>query len=107
VIVGAFWPPPKPRILVGEVDELANVLARLKRRTDELGAGRFGRSLMKMGFPHSMTTTILPRVIRDFLAETTSVSLELVPIAMWNRPSRGARRTSDLCACPRRISVSK
>ena len=65
-------------MLVEEVGELADVLARLKRRTDELGAGRFGRSLMKMGFPHSMTTTILPPVIRDFLAETTSVSLELV-----------------------------
>ena len=65
-------------VLLQEVDELAEVLARLKRRTDELGAGRFGRSLVKMGFPHSMTTTILPTVVRDFLADTDSVSLEFV-----------------------------
>lgn len=75
---GRLLPTAEARVLVEEVGELADVLARLKRRTDELGAGRFGRSLMKMGFPHSMTTTILPPVIRDFLAETTSVSLELV-----------------------------
>ena len=75
---GRLLATAEARILVEEVDELADVLARLKRRTDELGAGRFGRSLLKMGFPHSMTTTILPRVIRDFLAETTSISLELV-----------------------------
>lgn len=75
---GRLLATAEARILVEEVDELADMLARLKRRTDELGAGRFGRSLLKMGFPHSMTTTILPKVIRQFLADTSSVSLELV-----------------------------
>jgi len=69
---------PEAHVLAQEVGELADVLARLKRRTEELGAGRFGKTLIKMGFPHSMTTSMLPKLIRDFLADATEVSVELV-----------------------------
>ncbi|MFP9139199.1 LysR family transcriptional regulator [Devosia sp. XGJD_8] len=75
---GRLVATPEAHLLSQEVGELADVLARLKRRTDELGAGRFGKSLIKMGFPHSMTTTVLPRLIRDFLGEAKEISVELV-----------------------------
>jgi DNA-binding transcriptional LysR family regulator len=75
---GRLVATPEAHLLSQEVGELADVLARLKRRTDELGAGRFGRSLIKMGFPHSMTTTMLPSLIRDFLGEAREISVELV-----------------------------
>lgn len=75
---GRLVATPEAHLLSQEVGELADVLARLKRRTDELGAGRFGKSLIKMGFPHSMTTTMLPRLIREFLGEAKEISVELV-----------------------------
>jgi DNA-binding transcriptional LysR family regulator len=75
---GRLVATPEAHLLSQEVGELADVLARLKRRTDELGAGRFGKSLIKMGFPHSMTTTVLPLLIRDFLGEAREISVELV-----------------------------
>ncbi|MGV3650705.1 MAG: LysR family transcriptional regulator [Devosia sp.] len=75
---GRLVATPEAHLLSQEVGELADVLARLKRRTDELGAGRFGKSLIKMGFPHSMTTTMLPPLIRDFLGEAKEISVELV-----------------------------
>lgn len=75
---GRLVATPEAHLLSQEVGELADVLARLKRRTDELGAGRFGKSLIKMGFPHSMTTTVLPPLIRDFLGEAKEISVELV-----------------------------
>lgn len=75
---GRLVSTPEAHLLAQETEELADVLARLKRRTDELGAGRFGKSLIKMGFPHSMTTTILPPLIRDFLGEAREISVELV-----------------------------
>jgi DNA-binding transcriptional LysR family regulator len=92
---GRLLATAEARVLLQEVGELADVLARLKRRTDELGAGRFGRALVKMGFPHSMTTSILPAVVRDFLAGGTAVNLELVsgPYDFIERAVTG--RTAD------------
>jgi DNA-binding transcriptional LysR family regulator len=86
---------PEAHLLAQEVGELADVLARLKRRTEELGAGRFGRTLIKMGFPHSMTTTMLPGLIREFLADAKEISVELVagPYDFIERAVTG--RTAD------------
>ena len=75
---GRLAPKPEAVALLREVGELSDVLIRLKRRTDELSAGRSGRTLIKMGFPHSLTTTVLPGLVRDFLADQDQVSIELV-----------------------------
>ncbi|WP_269930516.1 LysR family transcriptional regulator [Aminobacter sp. HY435] len=75
---GRLAPKPEATALLREVGELSDVLVRLKRRTDELSAGRSGRTLIKMGFPHSLTTTLLPGLVRDFLADQDQVSIELV-----------------------------
>lgn len=75
---GRLIPKPEATALLQEVGELSDVLARLKRRTDELSAGRSGRTLIKMGFPHSLTTTLLPKLVSEFLATQDQVSIELV-----------------------------
>ncbi|GAA4130700.1 LysR family transcriptional regulator [Aminobacter aganoensis] len=75
---GRLVPKPEATALLQEVGELSDVLARLKRRTDELSAGWSGKTLIKMGFPHSLTTTLLPGLVRDFLAAQSEVSIELV-----------------------------
>ncbi|AMS42508.1 LysR family transcriptional regulator [Aminobacter aminovorans] len=88
---GRLVPKPEATALLQEVGELSDVLARLKRRTDELSAGRSGRTLIKMGFPHSLTTTLLPKLVADFLATQDQVSIELVagPYDMIERAVMG------------------
>lgn len=75
---GRLVPKPEAMALLQEVGELSDVLIRLKRRTEDLSAGRSGRTLIRMGFPHSLTTTLLPALVRDFLASQDQVSIELV-----------------------------
>lgn len=74
---GRLVAKPEAILLLQEVGELSDVLARLRRRADELRAGRSGRTLIKMGFPHSLTTTLLPPLVREFLLEQDQVSIEL------------------------------
>ncbi len=63
---GRLIPRPEARALVPEVEELTEVLARVKRKAADLKEGSGGDALLRVAFPHSITTTILPGVLARF-----------------------------------------
>ena len=75
---GRLIPLPEAHVLIPEVEELSGVLARVKRKAAELKAGTAGDALIKVAFPHSMTTTSLPGVLAPFLTEFPKVVVEIL-----------------------------
>lgn len=63
---GRLIPRPEARALASEVEELTAVLARVKRKAADLKAGSVGDVLLRVAFPHSITTTVLPRVLARY-----------------------------------------
>jgi DNA-binding transcriptional LysR family regulator len=63
---GRLVPRPEARALVPDVEDLTAVLARVRRKAADIKAGAGGDGLLRVAFPHSMTTTILPRVLAQF-----------------------------------------
>jgi DNA-binding transcriptional LysR family regulator len=76
---GRLIPRPEARALVPEVDELTDVLARVKRKAADLKAGSGSDTLLRVAFPHSMTTTVLPGVLVRFFEDRPRVVVELLP----------------------------
>lgn len=75
---GRLVATPEAHALHQEVDELSDVLARMKRKTEELGAGLQGSMLIKMAFPHSMTTSVLAPLVKAYLADRDAVAIEIL-----------------------------
>ncbi|MGO4572452.1 LysR family transcriptional regulator [Microvirga sp. 2TAF3] len=76
---GRLVPRPEARALVPEVEELTEVLARVKRKAADLKAGSDSDTLLRVAFPHSMTTTVLPRVLVRFFEDRPRVVVEVLP----------------------------
>ncbi|KAB0264425.1 LysR family transcriptional regulator [Microvirga brassicacearum] len=75
---GRLIPRPEARALVPEVEELTDVLERVKRKVTDLKSGLGSDTLLRVAFPHSMTTTVLPGVLARFLAERPRVLVEVL-----------------------------
>ena len=69
---------PEAHALVWEVDELAESFHRVRRKVSDVKSGTFGETLIKMAFPHSLTATMVPPMIGDFLARHVDVTVELL-----------------------------
>ncbi|MEZ0167348.1 LysR family transcriptional regulator [Microvirga sp. TS319] len=65
---GRLIPRPEARALVPEIEELTEVLARVKRKAADIKTGSTGDGLLRVAFPHSITTTVLPEVISQYFA---------------------------------------
>ncbi|MBZ6075931.1 LysR family transcriptional regulator [Microvirga puerhi] len=63
---GRLIPRPEAKALLPEVDELTKVLARVKRKAVDIKSGSGGDTLLRVAFPHSITTTVLPRVLAEY-----------------------------------------
>jgi DNA-binding transcriptional LysR family regulator len=59
-------PRPEARALVPEIEELTEVLARVRRKAADIKAGSTGDVLLRVAFPHSITTTVLPKVLSQY-----------------------------------------
>jgi DNA-binding transcriptional LysR family regulator len=70
---------PEARALVPEVEELTEVLARVKRKAADLKAGAGSDALLRVAFPHSMTTTVLPSVLARFFEDRPRAVVEVLP----------------------------
>lgn len=68
---------PEAEALLAELGPLSDLLGRVARFAAELKAGAASRGLLKLGVPHSLATTLVPRLLRDFLAEHPGVAVEL------------------------------
>lgn len=63
---GRLIPRPEAKAFVPEVEELTEVLARVKRKAADIRAGSTGDALLRVAFPHSITTTLLPKVLSRY-----------------------------------------
>ena len=63
---GRLIPRPEARALVPDVEELTEMLSRVKRKAADLKAGSGADALLRVAFPHSITTTMLPGVLVRF-----------------------------------------
>ncbi|AWM87805.1 LysR family transcriptional regulator [Microvirga sp. 17 mud 1-3] len=63
---GRLIPRPEAKALVPEVEELTEVLARVRRKAADIKAGSSGDTLLRVAFPHSITTTLLPKVLSQY-----------------------------------------
>lgn len=69
---------PEAQALVWEVEELAESFHRVRRRVSDVKAGAFGETLVKIAFPHSLTTTMVPPMVGAFLSSHPEVTVELL-----------------------------
>ncbi|MCP8939635.1 LysR family transcriptional regulator [Alsobacter sp. SYSU M60028] len=75
---GRLLPRPEAFALRDEVGDLAAILSRLKRYTEDLKAGTVGQRFLKVAVPHSLIGSVMPEVIADYLATRPDASLELL-----------------------------
>jgi DNA-binding transcriptional LysR family regulator len=75
---GRLLPRPEAFALLDEVGELASLVSRLKRYTEDLKAGAVGQRLIKVAVPHSLITSLMPEVIETYLAKRHDASAELL-----------------------------
>ncbi len=75
---GRLMATPEAEELLGQVDALVDNLQRVQRTADELRLGRSRRSLLRVAVPTSMTQSLLPRIVAEFLQPREDVVLEVI-----------------------------
>jgi DNA-binding transcriptional LysR family regulator len=75
---GRLVPTPEAHALIPEVGETIEQIALMRRKADDLRTGAAADLFIKVAFPHSMTTTALPRIVRAFLAERPRGAIEIL-----------------------------
>lgn len=75
---GRLVPRPEAHLLVNEVDDVAQSVARLRVKLGDVKSGVFGEALMRVAFPHSLSTTMLPPLVARFKADHARVTVEIL-----------------------------
>ncbi|MBB3593847.1 DNA-binding transcriptional LysR family regulator [Rhizobium sp. BK529] len=75
---GRLIPRPEAHLLVDEVDEIAQSVSRLRVKIGDVRSGVFGEALVRVAFPHSLSTTMLPPLIAQFKADHPRVTVEIL-----------------------------
>ncbi|CAN7571657.1 MULTISPECIES: LysR family transcriptional regulator [Neorhizobium] len=93
---GRLIPRPEAHLLVDEVDDVAESVARLRVKVGDVRSGAFGEALIRVAFPHSLATTMLPPILARFKADHPRVTVEILsgPYDAIERMVRG--RVADL-----------
>jgi DNA-binding transcriptional LysR family regulator len=93
---GRLKPKPEAYLLVGEIDEVSQSMAKLRTKIGDIRTGVFGEALIRIAFPHSLAITMLPPLIALFKAQHPRVTVEILngPYDAIERMVRG--RVADL-----------
>jgi len=75
---GRLIPRPEAHLLRDEVDDVAQSVARLRVKIGDVRTGAFGEALVRVAFPHSLSTTMLPPIVARFKAEHPRVTVEIL-----------------------------
>lgn len=75
---GRLIPRPEAHLLIKEVEEVSQGVARLRNKISDVRTGAFGDAVIRIAFPHSLTTTMLPPLIATFLAQQPHVTVEML-----------------------------
>jgi DNA-binding transcriptional LysR family regulator len=93
---GRLKPKPEAFLLAGEIDEVSQSMAKLRTKIGDIRTGTFGDALIRVAFPHSLATTMLPPLVARFKADHPRVTIEILsgPYDAIERMVRG--RVADL-----------
>ncbi|MDO1583004.1 LysR family transcriptional regulator [Rhizobium oryzicola] len=93
---GRLRPRPEAHLLVGEIEEVSQSIAKLKTKIGDLRTGVFGEALIRVAFPHSLSTTMLPPIVAEFKKLHPRVTVEILsgPYSAIEQMVRG--RMADL-----------
>lgn len=75
---GRLVPTSEAHALIPEVGQTIERLAVMRRKAEDLRSGAATDLFIKVAFPHSMTTTVLPRIVSTFLAGRPGTSIEIL-----------------------------
>ena len=75
---GRLVPTSEAHALIPEVGETIEQVALMRRKADDLRTGADADLFIKVAFPHSMTTTVLPKIVSTFLAERPRGAIEIL-----------------------------
>ncbi|MBW6420657.1 LysR family transcriptional regulator [Rhizobium sp. XQZ8] len=75
---GRLIPRPEAHLLRDEVDDVAQSVARLRVKIGDVRTGAFGEALVRVAFPHSLSTTMLPPIVARFKADHPRVTVEIL-----------------------------
>jgi DNA-binding transcriptional LysR family regulator len=75
---GRLIPRPEARLLIEEVEELGQSVVRLRNKVADIRSGVFGDALIRVAFPHSLTTTMLPPLLARFKQDHPKVTVEVL-----------------------------
>ena len=94
---GRLIPRPEAKALVPEVEELTEVLARVRRKAADIKAGSSGDTLLRVAFPHSITTTLLPKVLSQYFEIHPTAVVETLsgPYGAIEQMIQEGRATTD------------
>lgn len=87
---------PEALALLTQADQLSDIVVRVQRFAEELKAGSTGHGLLKIAVPHSLATTLLPRLVGTFLHDRPNVSLEILTGSYDALERMVAARDADL-----------
>lgn len=75
---GRLIPRPEARLLIEEVDDVGASVSRLRNKITDIRSGVFGDALIRVAFPHSLTTTMLPPILARFKKDHPKVTVEVL-----------------------------
>lgn len=75
---GRLLPTAEAVAFLPEVRLLIDRMATARRRAEDLRAGAAGNLFLKVGFPHSLASTLLPKLVKDSLAAEPRLTLEVL-----------------------------
>lgn len=70
-------PTRESRLLQGQIASLVDHGARLALRAGELRSGNLGTEMLRVAFPASLTMSIVPAILAEFLQSNPQVQVEL------------------------------
>ncbi|POF33818.1 LysR family transcriptional regulator [Roseibium marinum] len=70
-------PTRENRMIQGQIEGLLDRSHRLSARAQELRNGNSSSITLRVAFPSSLTLSVVPRIVAEFLAENDQVKLEL------------------------------
>ncbi|WP_343714216.1 LysR family transcriptional regulator [Inquilinus sp.] len=93
---GRLIPTPEAIGLLDSVESAVDGVQRVQHVAEELRAGNSRQILLRIGVPHSMSQTILPRIVGEFLADHGNVALEILSGAYHETERAVLTRQADL-----------
>ena len=75
---GRLIPRPEAHLLIKDVEDISRGVVRLRNKIGDAKAGAYEDRLIRLAFPHSLATTMLPGLLARFAEGHPQVTVELL-----------------------------